>query len=76
MVGSNDLPIPKTSANTNYVFEKWFTGIDQTDPVTSDRTYIALFKLSKVTLTYVADDKTSGTVPAALSYDIRKIIMY
>lgn len=70
MVGSNDLPIPKTSANTNYVFEKWFTGIDQTDPVTSDRTYIALFKLSKVTLTYVADDKTSGTVPAALSYDI------
>ena len=69
-VGSNDLAIPETSANTNYVFEKWFTGIDQTDPVKNDRTYIAQFKLSKVTLTYVANDATSGTVPAALSYDI------
>ena len=70
MVGSNDLPIPETNANTNYVFDKWFTDIDKQTPVTSDRTYVALFKLSKVTLTYVADDKTAGTVPEALSYDI------
>ncbi|MDQ0274548.1 hypothetical protein J2S72_000556 [Peptoniphilus koenoeneniae] len=69
-VGSNDLAIPETSANTNYVFEKWFTDIDKTNPVTSDRTYIAQFKLSKVTLTYEANDATKGTVPAALSYDI------
>ena len=70
MVGSNDLPIPETSANKNYMFDKWFTGIDKKYPVTSDRTYIAQFKLSKVTLTYVANDKTSGTVPAKLSYDV------
>ncbi len=69
-VGSNKLPIPEPSADKNYVFDKWFTGIDKTNPVTSDRTYIALFKPSKVTLTYVADDKTSGTVPAELTYDI------
>ena len=70
MVGSNDLPIPETSANKNYMFDKWFTGIDKKYPVTSDRTYIAQFKLSKVTLTYKATDATSGNVPAALTYDI------
>ena len=69
-VGSTDLPIPGTSANKNYEFDKWFTEIDQTNPVTSDRTYIAQFKLSKVTLTYEANDATSGTVPKELSYDI------
>lgn len=69
-VGSNELAIPDTNPNKNYEFDKWFTGIDQTNPVTSDRTYIAQFKLSKATLTYVADDKTSGTVPKELSYDI------
>ena len=74
MVGSADLAIPETNANTNYVFEKWFTDSDQTNPVTSDRTYIALFKLSKVTLTYVADDRTSGTVPAELTYDIGTVV--
>ncbi len=70
MVGSNDLPIPETSVNKNYMFDKWFTGIDKKYPVTSDRTYIAQFKLSKVTLTYKATDATSGNVPAALTYDI------
>ena len=69
-VGSSQLAIPGTSANKNYEFDKWFTGIDKTNPVTSDKTYIAQFKLSKATLTYVADDKTSGTVPKELSYDI------
>lgn len=69
-VGSNELAIPDTNPNKNYEFDKWFTEIDQTNPVTRDRTYIAQFKLSKVTLTYVADDKTSGTVPKELSYDI------
>ena len=73
-VGSTELAIPETNANTNYMFDKWFTEIDQTNPVKSDKTYIALFKLSKVTLTYVADDKTSGTVPAALTYDIGTVV--
>ncbi|WP_277221229.1 InlB B-repeat-containing protein [Peptoniphilus vaginalis] len=73
-VGSNELAIPDTNPNTNYEFDKWFTGIDKTNPVTSDRTYIAQFKLSKATLTYVADDKTSGTVPAELTYDIGTVV--
>ena len=73
-VGSNELAIPDTNPNTNYEFDKWFTGIDKTNPVTSDRTYIAQFKLSKATLTYVADDATSGTVPAELTYDIGTVV--
>ncbi|WP_308749612.1 InlB B-repeat-containing protein [uncultured Anaerococcus sp.] len=69
-VGSNDLPIPETQANDNYKFDAWYEKIDQTEPIKTDKKFVARFKLAKVTMTYEADDKTSGEVPAALSYDV------
>ena len=68
--GSAELPIPEPKANQNYVFDSWYEAINKDEPITKDKTFVARFKLNKVTLTYEANDKTSGTVPAALSYDI------
>ena len=69
-VGSTELPIPTTTPNDNYKFDKWLENIDQNEVITTDKKYVATFKINKVTMTYKADDKTSGTVPAALSYEI------
>ena len=68
--GSIELPIPEPKANQNYVFDSWYEAINKGEPITKDKTFVARFKLNKVTLTYEAKDKTSGTVPVALSYDI------
>ena len=69
-VGSDTLPIPKTIPKKNYTFDKWLENIDQNEVITTDKKYVATFKINKVTMTYKADDKTSGTVPKELSYDV------
>ena len=69
-VGSTDLPIPEPNPNKNYKFDDWYEKIDQTEPIKTDKKFVARFKLAKVTMTYEADDKTSGDVPEALSYDV------
>ena len=69
-VGSTDLPIPEPNPNENYKFDDWYEKIDKTELIKTDKKFVARFKLAKVTMTYEADDKTSGEVPAALSYDV------
>ena len=69
-VGSENLPIPTPKPNANYKFDKWLENIDQNEAITTDKKYVATFKINKVTMTYKADDKTSGTVPKELSYDV------
>ena len=69
-VGSKDLPIPQTTPKNNYKFDKWLENIDQNEVITTDKKYVATFKINKVTMTYKAEDKTSGDVPEALSYDV------
>ena len=69
-VGSTNIPIPETKPDTNYVFDGWYEAIDKTEPIKNDKKFVARFKLNKVTMTYKADDATTGTVPAALSYEI------
>ena len=69
-VGSDKLPIPQTKPNANYKFDKWLENIDKNEVITTDKKYVATFKINKVTMTYKADDKTSGNVPKELSYDV------
>ena len=69
-VGSENLQIPTPKPNENYTFDKWLENIDQSEVITTDKKYVATFKINKVTMTYKADDKTSGTVPKKLSYDV------
>ena len=69
-VGSENLPIPTPKPNENYKFDKWLENIDKNEEITTDKKYVATFKINKVTMTYKADDKTSGTVPKELSYDV------
>lgn len=69
-VGSENLPIPTPKPNANYKFDKWLENIDKNEIITTDKKYVATFKINKVTMTYKADDKTSGTVPKELSYDV------
>lgn len=69
-VGSTELPIPDTKPSENYKFDNWYEAIDKTEPIKNDKKFVARFKLNKVTMTYKADDATTGIVPAALSYEI------
>ena len=69
-VDSTELPIPKPTPDTNYEFDGWYETINKKEQITNDKTFVARFKLNKVTITYVATDATAGTVPQALSYDI------
>ena len=69
---ADQLAIPSTTPNDSdkYIFDQWRAGIDTETPIIRGRVHIAIFKSKKVTMTYEAKDKTSGTVPAKLSYDI------
>ncbi|WP_245149700.1 InlB B-repeat-containing protein [Peptoniphilus raoultii] len=69
-VGSNGLIVPTPVPDANYVFDKWYETIDTSEEITSSKKYVARFKLDKVKMTYKADDATTGTVPAELSYDV------
>ena len=67
--GEKQLAVPKTSPATNYVFDKWYEEIDTETAITSERIYVAKFKLAKVTLTYEAGEGAKGEVPAKVEVD-------
>ena len=60
----DELVIPATKANDNYVFEKWVEPIDYANPIKGDREHVANFTLGQVTLTYKAGEGAKGDVPA------------
>ena len=60
------LAVPKTVADKNYVFEKWYEAIDKNNPVTNNLEYVARFVKDGVTLTYKAGG-AEGTVPEAVT---------
>ena len=65
-VGEKQLAVPKTVADENYVFEKWYEAIDKNNPVTNNLEYVARFVKNGVTLTYDANG-AEGTVPEAVT---------
>ena len=62
------LVVPVTTANENFTFKEWQEAISETDPITSDRTYVAIFQSGKVTLTYDANGGI-GDVPSDVTVD-------
>ncbi|KXB69641.1 InlB B-repeat-containing protein, partial [Peptostreptococcus anaerobius] len=66
--GEKQLAVPKTDPAANYVFDKWYEEIDTNTAITSERIYVAKFRLAKVTLTYDAGEGT-GTVPEVVTVD-------
>lgn len=69
-VGSTEIPKPQTMPNDNYVLDSWYEDININEEITTDKKFVARFKLNKATMTYEAIDATEGTVPQALQYDI------
>ena len=67
--GEKQLAVPKTAPATNYLFDKWYEEIDTETAITSERIYVAKFKLAKVKLTYEAGEGARGTVPAVVTVD-------
>ena len=65
---ATQLEVPKTKADTNYAFDKWYESLDTANPIMTDQEYVARFKLNKVTLTYEAGEGT-GTVPIQVIVD-------
>ena len=62
------LVVPTTKPNENYVFQGWQEPIDETNPITNDRTHVAIFKSGQVTLTYAkGGDGVTGVVPEAVT---------
>ena len=64
--GEKQLAVPKTLADENYVFEKWYEAIDKNNPVTNNLEYVARFVKDGVTLTYEAGG-AEGTVPPVVT---------
>ena len=62
------LVVPKTKPAEHYEDDTWYEEIDTENPITSNRTYVAKFKLGKVTLTYDAGEG-KGKVPAVVKVD-------
>lgn len=60
--GEKELAVPKTVADENYVFEKWYEAIDKDNPVTNNLEHVARFVKDGVTLTYNAGG-AEGKVP-------------
>lgn len=60
------LAVPKTVADKNYVFEKWYEAIDKNNPVTNNLEYVARFVKDGVTLTYEAGG-AEGKVPEVVT---------
>ncbi|WP_241674321.1 InlB B-repeat-containing protein [Finegoldia magna] len=62
------LVVPTTKPNENYVFQGWQEPIDETNPITNDRTHVAIFKSGQVTLTYAkGGDDVTGDVPKTVT---------
>ncbi|MFR7760110.1 MAG: InlB B-repeat-containing protein, partial [Peptoniphilus grossensis] len=64
--GEKQLAVPKTIADKNYVFEKWYEAIDKNNPITNNLEYVARFVKDGVTLTYEAGG-AEGKVPEAVT---------
>ena len=64
--GEKELAVPKTVADKNYVFEKWYEAIDKDKPVTNNLEYVARFVKNGVTLTYNANG-AEGKVPEVVT---------
>ena len=64
--GEKQLAVPKTIADKNYVFEKWYEAIDKNNPVTNNLEYVARFVKDGVTLTYEAGG-AEGKVPEVVT---------
>ena len=65
---TKEIAVPKTKADANYVFDKWYETIDKTNPIKTDLEYVARFNKGKVTLTYDAGG-ADGTVPIQVIVD-------
>ena len=64
--GEKQLAVPKTVADKNYVFEKWYEAIDKKNTVTNNLEYVARFVKNGVTLTYDAGG-AAGKVPEVVT---------
>ena len=60
------LAVPKTVADKNYVFEKWYEAIDKNNPITNNLEHVARFVKDGVTLTYNANG-AEGKVPEVVT---------
>ena len=65
---ATQLAVPKTIADENYKFEKWYESLDTANPIMTDQEYVARFNKGKVTLTYDAGEGT-GTPPITVIVD-------
>ncbi|MBU5668782.1 InlB B-repeat-containing protein [Peptoniphilus sp. MSJ-1] len=65
---SGEFKIPRPIANKNYEFDRWSEELSE--EIKSDKIFKAIFKPIKVSMTYEANDKTSGVVPEANFYNI------
>ena len=70
---ADQLAIPSTTPNDadKYIFDQWRADIDTETPITRGRVHIAMFKPKEVTLTYLANGATEGTVPAEVKVDYK-----
>ena len=69
--GDKTLVVPTPTANTNYVFDKWQESIDEENPITNDRTHVAIFQSGQVTLTYKkGGEDVTGELPANVSVNV------
>ena len=65
---TKEIAVPKTKADTNYVFDKWYESLDKDNPIKTDLEYVARFNKGKVTLTYDAGG-ADGAVPITVIVD-------
>ena len=65
---ATQLAVPKTIADENYKFEKWYESLDTANPIMTDQEYVARFNKGKVTLTYEPGEG-EGTLPIPVIVD-------
>ena len=69
------LAVPTTTANTNYAFDKWQESIDEENPITNDRTHVAIFQSGQVTLSYEkGGEDVTGDLPAKATAKYGEIV--
>ena len=74
--GEKELAVPTPTANANYVFNGWQEAIDETTPITNDRTHVAMFQSGQVTLTYKkGGEDVTGELPANVSVNVGEIVV-
>ncbi|MDU5099082.1 MAG: InlB B-repeat-containing protein [Peptoniphilus grossensis] len=74
--GEKELAVPKTLPAKNYVFDKWQESIDEENPITNDRTHVAMFQSGQVTLTYKkGGEDVTGELPANVSVNVGAIVV-